>query len=343
MSAFRRSRLWLPLSALVLFLGVAALALVGWDFYRYLRAPGPTRGDQVIRIQIPPGATLRQVIDLLAAHGVISQPDKFRYLVEWKGVSTRIQAGEFEFAPGLRPEEVLALLVAGRPVLYSITIPEGYNLVQIAKVLDQTGIWSGEKFLALAQDPAFAASLGIPYSSLEGYLFPETYKFPRSAAETEIIRTMVRRMEKEFTPEAEETMRRMGFSRHEVLTLASIVEKETARPEERPLIAAVFLNRLRRGMRLDSDPTVIYGLPHFDGNLTRQDLATPTPYNTYRLPGLPPGPIASPGHEAIQAVLHPAGTDYLYFVSRGDGSHEFSRNYRDHRRAVDRFQRRGFR
>lgn len=338
MNESARRRLWPKLLALTLFLGTVALGLVVWNFWDYLQRPGPTRGAQAIRVHIPAGSSLHQIIEILAANGVISQPEKFRYLVEWKGLSTRIQAGEFEFEPGMRPEEVLAKLVAGQPVLHALTVPEGYHLVQIAGVLDQTGIWSGEQFLTLARDPAFAASLGIPYSTLEGYLFPDTYKFPRSTPETEIIRAMFHRMEKEFP--TEEAMRGLGLSRHQVLTLASIVEKETGRPQERPLIASVFLNRLRRGMRLDSDPTVIYGLNHFNGNLTRQDLETWTPYNTYRIAGLPPGPIASPGHDAIQAVLHAPATNYLFFVSRGDGTHEFTQSYREHQQAVDRYQRR---
>ncbi len=326
------------LAAAVLLIG-AAFGFGVLEARRFLLSTGPAQGTGPIIVHIPPGAGVRQAAAILAREGIIRDPDKFRYLVQWRGLSGRLQAGEFDFQPGMRPEAVLERLVAGQPVLYRLTVPEGYTLVQIAGVLDQKGIWSGEKFLDLARDPGLAASLGIPQPSLEGYLFPDTYSFPRSASEAEIIRAMVHRMEQEFTPEAETAMTALGFSRHQALTLASIVEKETGLAYERPLIASVMLNRLRRGMRLQSDPTVIYGLVKFDGNLRKQDLETWSPSNTYRIAGLPPGPIANPGAASIHAVLHAPKTDYLYFVARGDGSHEFSVSYRDHTRAVDKFQR----
>jgi UPF0755 protein len=339
MSAPSRRRVGLWFLAGSLFLIAAAFGAGVWEARRFLDSTGGAQGPEPIIVHIPPGAGVRQVAGILAKEGIISDPEKFRYLVRWRGVSGRLQAGEFDFQPGLRPEAVLERLVAGQPVLYRITVPEGYTLVQIAGLLDQKGIWSGEKFLIAARDPGFTASLGIPHPSLEGYLFPETYSFPRSAGEAEIVRAMVHRMEKEFTPESEAAMTALGFSRHEALTLASIVEKETGLAYERPLVASVFLNRLQRGMRLQSDPTVIYGLPNYDGNLRKPDLETWTPYNTYRIAGLPPGPIANPGSASIHAVLHAPKTNYLFFVARGDGSHEFSVSYRDHTRAVDRFQR----
>ena len=339
MSAPSRHRVGLWFLAGALLLTAAAFGAGVWQARRFLDSTGAAQGTGPIIVHIPPGAGVRQVAAILAKEGIISDPDEFRYLVRWRGVSGRLQAGEFDFQPGLKPEAVLERLVAGQPVLYRFTVPEGYTLVQIAGVLDPKGIWSGEKFLTLARDPGFAASLGIPHPTLEGYLFPETYSFPRSAGEAEIIRAMVHRMEKEFTPEAEAAMTALGFSRHEVLTLASMVEKETGLAYERPLVASVLLNRLHRGMRLQSDPTVIYGMQNFNGNLTKADLETWTPYNTYRITGLPPGPIANPGAASIHAVLHAPKTNYLYFVARGDGSHEFSVTFRDHTRAVDRFQR----
>jgi len=339
MSAPARHRIGLWILAAALLLILAAFGAGVWEAHHFLQSTGSAQGTEPIMVQIPPGAGVRQVAAILAKAGVISDPVKFRYLVKWRGVSGRIQAGEFDFKSGLQPEAVLERLVAGQPVLYRFTVPEGYTLAQIAGALDQKGIWSGEKFLIAARDPGLAASLGIPHPTLEGYLFPETYSFPRSADEPEIIRAMVHRMEKEFSPEAETAMTGLGLSRHEVLTLAAIVEKETGLAYERPLIASVFLNRLRKGMRLQSDPTVIYGLPNYDGNLRKPDLETWSPYNTYRIAGLPPGPIANPGADSIHAVLHAPKTNYLYFVARGDGSHEFSATLRDHTRAVDKFQR----
>jgi UPF0755 protein len=180
--------------------------------------------------------------------------------------------------------------------------------------------------------------MGIQAESLEGYLFPDTYYFPRNTPIDRIIQTMLDRFNTVFTPAWADRARGIGLSRHQVVTLASIIEKETGAAGERPLIASVFHNRLARGMRLQSDPTVIYGIEDFDGNLTRAHLETPTPYNTYQVAGLPPGPIASPGRAALEAALFPEETDYLYFVARGDGTHQFSTRLDEHNEAVRRYQ-----
>jgi UPF0755 protein len=243
-------------------------------------------------------------------------------------------------SPTQSPQEILEWISRGRVVTYEVVVPEGFTLAQIAKRLAAEQLADPEAFLAVARDPATAAEIGVEGSTLEGYLFPETYRIPRGLAPEEIARTLVEQF-LEVWREIEPRAREQGFSMREVVTLASIVEKETAAPNERPLIASVFRNRLERGMRLETDPTVIYGIEDFDGNLRRRDLENrDNPYNTYRIPGLPPGPIASPGAEALHAVVEPAESDYLYFVSRNDGTHVFSRTYREHARAVDKYQRR---
>jgi len=210
----------------------------------------------------------------------------------------------------------------------------------MADLIARESIAPAEKFLALAADPGLAQRLGVTATGLEGYCFPDTYAFIKNTPPETVLRTMVSRFHRVFAAEraAAGDPSRLGLTDHEVVILASIVEKETARPDERPLIAGTFLNRLHRGIPLASDPTVIYGIPHFNGNLTRSDLESPTPYNTYVRAGLPSGPIANPGRAALRAALDPAPVDYLYFVSRNDGSHQFSRTLEEHNRAVREFQ-----
>jgi UPF0755 protein len=230
--------------------------------------------------------------------------------------------------------------VAGRIATWEVAVPEGFTASQIAERLEEQGLVEASAFLAVARDPAFAKELSLPADGLEGYLYPETYRLPRGQSPRQVARVMVDQFLSVWE-EIEPRARERKLSMHEVVTLASIVEKETGAAEERPLIASVFANRLRRRMRLESDPTVIYGIPDFDGNLRRRDLENgDNPYNTYRIPALPPGPIASPGREALVAVVEPAESDYLYFVSRNDGSHVFSRSYTEHVNAVNRYQRR---
>jgi len=200
------------------------------------------------------------------------------------------------------------------------------------------GLTDGPVFIRSANDIAIVKALGVEADSLEGYLFPDTYHFPKGLPLDEIMGTMVNRFQEIFSTEWQERSRQMGMSIHQVVTLASIIEKETGAAFERPLIASVFHNRLAKRMRLSSDPTVIYGIKDFDGNLTRKHLKTANPYNTYLNKGLPPGPIANPGVAALEAALYPAETDYLYFVSKKDGTHQFSTSFKEHNRAVRKYQ-----
>jgi UPF0755 protein len=199
--------------------------------------------------------------------------------------------------------------------------------------------WHRRKnFLDAATDPETVRGQGIEADTLEGYLFPDTYYFPRGLDSATIIATMVKQFRAAFKPAWEQQAEALGMTVHEVVTLASIIEKETGAPEERPLIASVFHNRLKKGMRLETDPTVIYGIPDFDGNIKRRHLETYTPYNTYKIKGLPPGPIASPGALALEAALYPAQSEFLYFVSKKDGTHQFSRTIKEHNAAVRKYQ-----
>jgi UPF0755 protein len=274
----------------------------------------------------------------LADAGLIRNPGKFALLARTAGHDTAIQAGEYLLSAAMTPEDILRDMVDGRVRLHRFTIPEGYTMRQIAEAVSTAGFSNPEAFLAACRDPGLLKSLDIAGDTCEGYLFPDTYYLPASATAPQIIDTMVRRFWASFPGAWKDRARALGMSVHQVVTLAAIIEKETGAAAERPLISSVFHNRLKRGMRLQTDPTVIYGIPDFDGNLTRRHLTTPTPYNTYVIRGLPPGPIASPGAAAIEAALYPADSDYLYFVSKKDTTHHFSTTIGEHNRAVRKYQ-----
>ncbi|MGD8226405.1 MAG: endolytic transglycosylase MltG [Desulfobacteraceae bacterium] len=286
------------------------------------------------------GLSLKEVAGELERKKIIKNKILFEVWAELLGYSRKIKAGEYELGAHMPPKRILEKLIRGEVLTYPVTVPEGYTVAQISQLLQEGGLIDKEEFLSLIDDPALLAHYGISAPSLEGYLYPETYHFARGISARSTIDAMVGRFWQVVSP-LKARMDEVGMNLPEVVTLASIVEKETGLAEERPTIASVFLNRLKRGMRLESDPTVIYGIKEFDGNLTRKDLNKATPYNTYIILGLPPGPIANPGLEAIRAVLYPAETDYLYFVSRNDGSHHFSKNLSEHNKAVRIYQKRG--
>jgi len=320
--------------AAVILLCIAAGA--GAWFGLYLAGPVPVEQAEVT-VVIPRGASVRRIKEILARQGVIRDDFRFLILARLVKEGRRLRAGEFRVPQGLTPLQVLRFLDSARPVQYRVTVPEGWTMVQVAEIFAREHWVDPEKFLQLCRDGEFIRKLGISADSLEGYLFPETYTLVRGEVDEKfLLTTMVHRF---FTvweglPKPED----MVLSRHQLVTLASIVEKETSAPGERPVIAGVFYNRLRKNMRLQSDPTTIYGLEHFNGNLTRADLEQETPYNTYVITGLPPGPICNPGRAALEAVLQPEEVPYYYFVSKNDGSHYFSKNLQEHNRAVYRYQ-----
>jgi len=315
--------------------GAAALAVgVNWALSPALASAPPAIFD------VQPGTSLGQVARDLESRGLIRSAIAFKWLARYRELDGALQVGEYEISAALAPSEILTRISEGRVVTYEVVIPEGLTAVQIAPRIEAAGLADAAAFLAFASDPASAGSLGVEGASLEGYLFPETYRLSRGLGVREVAKVLVDqflRVWREIEPQAKS----QELSMLEVVTLASIVEKETAAPGERPLIASVFRNRLKRGMRLETDPTVIYGIPDFDGNLRRRDLENAAnPYNTYQIPGLPPGPIANPGADALRAVVNPAESEYLFFVSRNDGTHVFSKTYAEHVRAVDQYQRR---
>jgi UPF0755 protein len=325
---------------------LGALALAPFFLLvRFISSPGPPGAAPRI-VNVPEGAGLRTIARALERGGAVSDARLFTAYALIRGEGRKLRPGEYAFAPGATPEEVLGKLRAGDVLRHRVTLPEGWTAAQMADAIGRTGVAPAERLKALARDPAFIRGLGVPGATLEGYAFPDTYDFPRGTSPEEIWRRLVGRFRHVYAEERRAAGEARGsapaaLNDHEVVTLASIVEKETGRPAERPLIAAVFLNRLRRGIPLASDPTVIYGLASFDGNLRRADLEAPSAYNTYVHAGLPPGPIANPGRDSIRAVLRAPAVDYLYFVSRNDGSHQFSRTLEEHNRAVREFQSRG--
>jgi UPF0755 protein len=284
----------------------------------------------------PPSVTARE----LEKAGIVSSGRMFYWYSRMTGKVPRFKAGDYRFTTNMKPSDVAAVIVSGIPYGIPVTVPEGFSMVQIAEAVEVARPGSGERFLKLCKNRKFIETLGFdnPPATLEGYLFPDTYLIGRKTPEDELIRQMVKKFHTIYTPELSTRAKAMGFTDHQVVTLASIVEKETGAKSERPMISSVFHNRLKKKMKLQSDPTVVYGLKDYDGNITRKLLDNYTPYNTYRIPALPPGPIANPGKDAILAALYPAESSFLYFVSHNDGTHEFTATYDDHRKAVVKFQ-----
>jgi len=325
---------------LVLLLAIAAGAAGVWI---YLRIGEPYRGYQSTEqfVEIPAGAGSRTIGDRLVEAGIIRDALSFRAGLYISGKGRRLQAGEYRFDRAMTVIEVIDKIARGDVYVINITFPEGLTVAEMAKIFETHGLGPASAFVSAARDPSPIKALDPAARDLEGYLFPETYLLSRQTDAPKLVNLMTERFAHVFTPEQRQAAEANGLTVRQAVTLASIVEKETSRAEERPIVAAVYANRLRIGMALQCDPTVIYALERagrYTGNLRRDDLAFDSPYNTYRYPGLPPGPIASPGRASLEAVLHPARVDFLYFVSRNDGSHEFARTLEEHNRNVQKWQ-----
>ncbi len=324
----------------LLLLLIAGGAAAAW---MYVRVHRPYRGYAGAEqfVEIPQGTGSLSIGARLVAAGVVRDIATFRTALAASGQGRHLKAGEYRFESAMTPFEVIDKIARGDVFVITVTFPEGQTMAEMAKIAESHGLGPAASFVRAAKDPAPIHDLDPAATDLEGYLFPETYAVPRRTDAAKLVRMMVARFEKVFTPE----LRQAALSRHltvrQAVTLAAIVEKETAKADERPLVAAVYTTRLRIGMPLQCDPTVIYGLVQagrYDGNIHKDDLSFDSPYNTYRHPGLPPGPIASPGRASLEAAVHPADADFLYFVSRNDGSHEFARTLEEHNRNVQKFQ-----
>jgi UPF0755 protein len=335
MARFSLKRIVLLISCL-LFLILALLSVRAWLF---LVTPAEEGGVEQI-VFVREGLSLNEVADELEKRNIIVSKTLFGIWGKIMGSSRHIKAGEYRLSPGIPPVRILKILTTGTVITYPVTFPEGYTIEQIADVLDRNELVEKEEFISAAYNPDVLKQYNIAGPSLEGYLYPDTYHIARGVSSSTVVDVMVNRF-RQLTIPLEKRAETLGMTMKDVIILASIVEKETGLAKERPVIASVFLNRLKQGMRLESDPTVIYGIKNFNGNLTRKDLREPTPYNTYVIRGLPIGPIANPGLEAIKAVLFPEETDYLYFVSKNDGSHHFAETLSEHNKAVRLYQRGG--
>jgi UPF0755 protein len=292
-------------------------------------------------VEITPGAGSRAIGRVLVQSGVVRDEWTFRLAVYLTGTSRELKAGEYRFAGSVSAKEVARKLAHGDVFLRPITFPEGLTIKEMARVFESRGFGTAAAFADAARNPSAIRALDPTAPDLEGYLFPETYNLARRASAASLVSQMAARFSAVFDAALRAEAEAQGRTIRDVVTLASLVEKETAQPEERPTVAAVYLNRLRIGMGLQCDPTVIYALDRagkYDGNLTRENLRFDSPYNTYRYAGLPPGPIAAPGRASLEAVLRPAKVDYLYFVSRNDGTHVFATTLAEHNRNVREWQ-----
>lgn len=336
----RRRRLlaWSVAGAAAALIALAATAaiLVAWAENEL----GRPRGTDTVEVVIERGAPMTSILDQLAAAGVIGDPLMARLYLDYRRPEETLRAGEYRFEQPMSTVDALDRVIRGEVVTYPVTVVEGLTLRETAERLASEGFGELDAFLAAMASPALIADLDPAAESLEGYLFPDTYAFAAGTGEREIVETMVRnfrrRVEEHLGPASENDL-----DVRSLVTLASIVEKEAGDVEERPLVAAVFHNRLSRGIGLYADPTIIYALKMagtWDGNLRRRDLDLDSPYNTYRHPGLPPGPICSPGAHSLRAAARPANVPYLYFVSRNDGTHVFAETLAEHNRNVARWQ-----
>ena len=320
-------------------LALFALGLALTHLYIILYTPAARDGYHPRIINVPRGAIFRLIAEDLRSEGIIRDTDRFLFAARLMGAYKKTKAGEYELSPSMAPVEIIRMFMEGKVKGYKITVPEGYSVREIAYALGAAGLADPEEFLSMAKDPGFTEDMGFDGASLEGYLFPDTYQFKKGMSAEDIILKMIERFNSVYYMEFDRLAKNKGITMKEAITLASIIEKETGAPEERPIISAVFHNRLKKGIRLQSDPTVIYALNVFDGKITKKHLLTKNPYNTYVNYGLPPGPIANPGRDAIKAALEPANEDYIYFVSKNDGTHQFSRSLQEHNEAVNMYQR----
>lgn len=331
------------LSFAILFFVFATASLIGFITYDFVAQPAQRNGtDQVVIYEVLPQTSFLRIAEDLEQRGLIKNKTFFNAYARLTRQRSKIKAGEYGFKTSMKPAEVLQVLISGKSIARTFTVSEGLNIFEIAALYEKLKFGQAKDFLKLAFDAQLIKKeLGFEAQSLEGYLYPETYQITKYTSTKDLITAMVRR----FFIVFEETQRQSvvkNLSPQQVVTLASIIEKETGAPQERTIISAVFHNRLAIKMKLQTDPTIIYGKAIKTGqveiSITRADLLQPTPYNTYVIPSLPPGPISNPGREALLAAVRPAPVKYLYFVSQNDGTHVFSETYAQHSSAVRQFQ-----
>lgn len=310
------------------------LLLLCWYLFCLYVPPGS--GKIVYDCSFPPGSGIKKLAAELKSAGIIRSSWHFILVARLRGESRRLKAGDYRLTDAMDPEAILHKIVTGDVDYRRFVLPEGYSIFQAADLLEQNGYFPKDEFLEKCRDKALLDRLGIHAGSVEGYLYPATYNLQRNETPEQLIEEMVGQFNKVYG-KLEGEAGKIGLSRSEIITLASIIEKEAVSPDEKPLIASVFYNRLKLGMPLQSDPTAVYSVRAFAGKVTKADIERHTPYNTYVIPRLPPGPIGNPGADSIRAAIFPAQTDYLYFVARKDGTHQFSASIDEHNRAVAKY------
>lgn len=314
------------LNTIRLFLAV----LLFWYLFCLFVSPG--QGNKKYILSFPPGSGIRKLAQDLKEGGVIRSSWHFMLMTRLRGEAHRLKAGEYLISDNMTPDDILKKIVSGDVYYRKFTLPEGYSIYQAAELLEQKGYFSKESFLNKCRDKTLLARLGLNENSAEGYLYPATYNLTREGGEEQLLEQMITQFNKIYS--ALQVGGGGALSRHEIVTLASMIEKEAVLADEKPLISSVFHNRLRIGMPMQSDPTAVYGVRSFAGKVSKADIQRISPYNTYLNKGLPPGPIGNAGKDALMAAVQPAKTDYLYFVARQDGTHQFSSNLTEHNRAV---------
>jgi UPF0755 protein len=325
-------KLFIALSIVVLVVGGGAAA---FGFYVWNRMQAPHKGfsEPEKFVDIPQGTGTAEIRRRLVDAGVVSDEWAFRAALAWTGRSRALQAGEYRFDRPMSVVEVIDKIARGDVYTHSITFPEGLTIREMAAIYQAQGFGTADEFIKAARNASLVNDLDPAAKDLEGYLFPETYTMPRGVSASKVVSMMVDRFRSTYSELEQKKSGELNLSFRMIVTLASLVEKETGKAEERPIVAAVYRNHLTRNMLMQADPTVVYALVMagtYDGNIRKRDLDLDSPYNTYKYPGLPPGPIASPGRAALEAALAPASVDYLYFVSRNDGSHAFATTLAEH-------------
>lgn len=318
------------------------LLIIGFITYfsflvKYAKSPVDKTNTHIL-VQIPAGSSFLKITEILNEAGVVKSRLLFYGLAISKNALRSIRAGEYEFNTLMTPSEILSKLLRSEIKIYHVTIPEDLSMTEIAGRLKEYKLIDEETFFELAEDEEFLKSAGINARSVEGYLFPDTYNFDRSMSTRQIMLIMVNQFWKKVTPAMLDRARKLGFSIQQYVTLASMIGKESGNNDEKSMVSAVFHNRLKRKMRLQSDPTAVYDLEDFEGVVRSSHLKRNSPYNTYLINGLPPGPIANPGLDSLKAAIYPARLNYLYFVSQGDGSHFFSSSLESHNQGIARYR-----
>ncbi len=315
---------------------VVLAVLIGCALFWLWRETGGTASstDPLQRVMIPKGSTVRAAAESLARANVIGSTRAFRVYASTTGQSRAIKPGTYQFAAHTSYSRILDALVNGKGIVHAVTIPEGYDIRDIAPLLAKALSVPEDSVRAAVTDTAWKRRLNVPAPSLEGYLFPATYAFADGTSARDAVVEMLERFEAAWKPEWNQTLQGLAISRHDAITMASIVEKEAKKPEERAIISAVYWNRVKKGMKLQADPTVQYALPTHVDRVLFKDLTIESKYNTYKYAGLPPGPIASPGEASIIAAIMPAKVPYLYFVAAADGHHEFRTSFEEHEKAI---------